>query len=478
MHADYLITGSLYRFQTHLIYVYLLVPGILLSYFYVSTATRCLINHVVVTIIMLSSSPKDLCGCVANTTLQERERLRREYDDWRDVQLNKSMDHTECVLRSHRLQLVAISVLEYRNASYVARHLTHTLRFIETHSLIVVHLNRLSDYRDSSKAWHPELHSLMTEHPRVLLNPKRIAVQRGTGSILAAHLLNIKHLLKLKVTTDGTIASPDFVMLMASNMWLMRPGVEAFVGCHVSSVRFGLATRACVPDVVCPASAGTTSAQDEASRWRASPRWHTSTLCRHTVLRQSEAFAVVADGWLQKCAPEGQFHPIRIFETLIERVEGVLGNVSRLSALPFLAEESIIASTAASALPHLLAETPSRLASLCFSLAQTSRCGPRGVTGYAFRSRRELTAWLTAPEAPMLDVLVSAGLNTHEVGGLRNHYSVKVSYWGGSTNVAQQEADWAAIADKVMSRAAVLPMRRPISIPYRQELQIRIASRA
>ena len=301
------------------------------------------------------------CGCPTNTTYEEKETIRRSYEDRRDALLNQSIADTACVERERFPFLqkltgppsVAVSVLEYLNATYVSRHAELTLRLLNPQSLLCMHLNALSRYRqfrqntskerDADDApWHPELQWL-TQHPRVLISPVRIAVARNTGSLLAAHLLNVKHLLS-RYSGDNHAKPPPFILLLASNMWFMRPGVEAFANCHVSSVRFGLATPWCAPDYTCTKNDGS----------------HQSVLCRLSQLRESIVFPIVhrPNALLQKCVPEGQFHPTRLYAALLAHVEGLLAleNATKpsgdpqwsakLSTLKFAAEESVLLAAA------------------------------------------------------------------------------------------------------------------------------------
>lgn len=247
----------------------------------------------------------DSCACNAggSASYRVKETIRTGYDRWRDELLNRSLNSNNCLLLQPNSTLLAISLLEFLNATYVAAHIRDTLRMLEPGSLLVVHLNKAARYRTGAKAadgsdmdgkpWHAELQWLR-RHPAVRLNPTRIYVERLKGSILAAHLLNVKHI--TEHAHKHNTAVPTHIMLMASNMWLMRPGIETFVRCHTSSVRFGLATRACVPDYTCPL-------HDAVANATAMRR---STLCRLTVLRESFAFPIVQGGLLQKCAPEGQ----------------------------------------------------------------------------------------------------------------------------------------------------------------------------
>ena len=101
-------------------------------------------------------------------------------------------------------------------------------------TILTLHLN-LDAAHLSNTTWHADQRWL-AHNPRVLVNPTRIAVSRQHGgSILAAHLLNVRWLLqRAAASADADGEQPAYLMLMASNQWLLRGGVEDFIRCHTS----------------------------------------------------------------------------------------------------------------------------------------------------------------------------------------------------------------------------------------------------
>lgn len=317
---------------------------------------------------------QDCTHACANLSVADKDAMRRSLEKRRD-NLSWSVT-TACVDATGGAAdaTIAVSLLAYQNASYVANHVSHTLRYLRAGSLLLLHLNALTRYREAAMTtstnsapvdadhgpWHAVLRPALA-NPRVLLNPRRIGVKRENGgSILVAHLLNVRHLL-----ASGREV-PAHVLLIASNTYALRSGVEAYVHCHTSSIRFAMATRTCVPDRICPFGRD----------------WHADPMCRFAQLKASFVERLLDDGIASKCHHEGQFHPTHVFASLLSRLHTAFNEsyVGRLSALAgSRLEETFLSSYAASQLPHLLILSREEIERTCLGLHQVSHCGPRVV---------------------------------------------------------------------------------------------------
>ena len=105
---------------------------------------------------------------------------------------------------------VCISLVAYEEADWIDALLNNALSM--TRARIALHLNRASSYNAADIArWNVS---------RVAVNPHRILVQRGYGSILYAHVMNT-WLLARQWPTKCRL-----VVLQASNMLWLRSGME------------------------------------------------------------------------------------------------------------------------------------------------------------------------------------------------------------------------------------------------------------
>lgn len=102
------------------------------------------------------------------------------------------------------------------------------LSFMEPSTQFLVHLNAATKaYNqdgDENLAW-------IAAHENVHVNPRRIHVRWGTFSIVHAHLINAQYASKLLLKTSHSSKAADnsiFVM-QASNMYWVRPGMEAII---------------------------------------------------------------------------------------------------------------------------------------------------------------------------------------------------------------------------------------------------------
>ena len=295
---------------------------------------------------------------------------------------------------------VAVSLLTWQQPRYVSLLLRHTLAMLGPHSRVVLHLNantRLPQgdgtRGDSGRPLGGEL-TWMRDEPRVLLNPRRVPVKRLSCSILLAHLLNVKHLLEVQ---SVAARPPGFVLLMASNMVFMRPGVEAAIACHRSSTRGMSASPWCLRDVDCEYdSSGATQKR--------------STHCRLTQLRASPFFGAIgssSSSLVARDAHEGQFHPLFLFQRLIAALEAIrpLGEL-RLYG-PATCEETIPASFFATQQPWMLSRVAAD-AGGCLPI-QNGLAHVPGVSsgrsvikfGSGLRSMDQVTSWLASGFDPL-----------------------------------------------------------------------------
>ena len=274
--------------------------------------TFCALRSLMAALLVNLVVAADSCGCGAGFNESRAHQSRNRVRDIaaslaRNRTLACSLDQSNSV---HEHLHVGVSAAVNLDANYVSRHLKHTLRLLNPRSVIVVHLSQMSKY-DFSK----EL-SWLKDHPRVRINPLRVLVNRGAGSgIMFAHLLNIKWLLR-----DGDV--PPYVILMSGNMWLMRRGVESYVHCLQSSVRFTAPTPWCTPDLSCPVPS-VTAAMPRSNNNIAWSKFNrvVEVKCRTTEYRDSQFFSLIGKRFIQRCRHEGQFHPTPLWARLIDLIE-------------------------------------------------------------------------------------------------------------------------------------------------------------
>ena len=342
----------------------------------------------------------------------------------------------ECIHKSNRdsssphFLSVAVSIAAYQNATYVSQHVDHTLQHLSLHSVVAIHLSATTDYGTSygGKLRAVEL-AWLYQQPRVHVNPKRIFTRRGFGSVLLAHLLNIQ-LLEAHANETWRPALPEFTMLMSSNMWLVRPGVERYISCHVSSLRFSYPTAWCAAEP--PACKSVQHAR--------------GPLCRSSQLRASLWFRhIVGQRLYARCNHEGQFHPTSTFLRLARHVE-VFSRESGmiLADEAGLWEETLLTSFAASDLaesnpPMEYMEDNGR----CLEM-HTARCLPLCMFDpHSPVNRSDLNRWLHAEQTLIKDI--ASGMY-EGVFAYKKVVSFKSSI--GSD-------DWAHIATKVMAESAL-----------------------
>ena len=143
------------------------------------------------------------------------------------------------------------------------------------------------------------------------LNPQRNRVSRLAPGILLAHLSNFAHALKVLRTTDAT----RFVWL-ASNMVLVRPGLEAWVARHPLSfcVHSTCSDWPCTSDEMLSGSC--TIRVAERLAWPADDGQSTPLSDRIRTLAATQDDALVrADPWVSHFVDHLGAHPNGLFES-------------------------------------------------------------------------------------------------------------------------------------------------------------------
>lgn len=113
------------------------------------------------------------------------------------------------------MRRVALSLLVYEAAPWVDVLLENALRFAAPTTRLMLHVNSMK-YYDASTL------SRWNSSSRVGVNPQRVPVTWGTGSITLAHVLNCREIARRWPSTA-------YVVLQASNMLFFRPGFEQYV---------------------------------------------------------------------------------------------------------------------------------------------------------------------------------------------------------------------------------------------------------
>ncbi|KAL1511142.1 hypothetical protein AB1Y20_005961 [Prymnesium parvum] len=128
---------------------------------------------------------------------------------------------------------VVLSFLLNGNAVSMQTVLTQTCRYLRPSTPVVVHINSKSPVRDLAE-WTSHVHRLSRPNGSapILPNPTRLRVLRQRGTVLLAHLLNFR-LAAARLPPFSRFA------LLASNVVLFRPGVEAWVARHELSFAVG-----------------------------------------------------------------------------------------------------------------------------------------------------------------------------------------------------------------------------------------------
>eukprot|EP01051_Picozoa_sp_SAG22_P018251 SAG22_NODE_3021_length_2018_cov_0.994789_1_plen_236_part_00 len=118
---------------------------------------------------------------------------------------------------------IVISLLSYAEAPMVREAVDNILRFTRD-CTVVVHISNSSkhDYSDAL----PDMQWLKA-HPRVEVNPTRLATRWGHGSLLAAHIANYRHMAG-KYGARWLQEEGHFVF-MADSARMISTGLEAYI---------------------------------------------------------------------------------------------------------------------------------------------------------------------------------------------------------------------------------------------------------
>jgi len=174
----------------------------------------------------------------------------------------------------------------------------------QTKAPLVVHYSFTSGPRIATEAVEA-----LIDSGRGYLNPQRNRVSRLAPGILLAHLSNFAHALKVLSTEDAT----RFVWL-ASNMVLVRPGLEAWVARHPLSfcVHVLCSDWPCTPDELLSGSC--TSRLEERLAWPEADGHSTPLSDRIRTLAATQDDALVrADPWASHFVDHLSAHPDGFF---------------------------------------------------------------------------------------------------------------------------------------------------------------------
>ncbi|GAB5372927.1 hypothetical protein AAMO2058_001706200, partial [Amorphochlora amoebiformis] len=121
-------------------------------------------------------------------------------------------------------QRLIISTTAYEEAWYVRGHLITLLAYTTPSTIIVLHLNANSTYTTD------EISSFYSLAPRrLILNHIRYPVRAYHGTLLRALLGNVEEVRRIGL-------SFGYVLLMCSNAWLVRGGIEKWIGRYKASL--------------------------------------------------------------------------------------------------------------------------------------------------------------------------------------------------------------------------------------------------
>ena len=123
---------------------------------------------------------------------------------------------------------VLVSLAAYEPASWIDALVQNTLAFTESSTFLVMHLSNATEYgEDVMDRWNATA-------GRTAINGQRLPTRSGYGSVLYAHMLNARFATHRWAMPSSCCCS--FVVLMASTMLWVRPGMEARVRTMQSSV--------------------------------------------------------------------------------------------------------------------------------------------------------------------------------------------------------------------------------------------------
>ena len=205
-------------------------------------------------------------------------------------------------MQQHPPEAVVLSLALYGNPKAQLCTLENVLG--QTKAPLVVHYSFTSGPRIAT-----EVVEALLDSGRGHLNPQRNRVGRLAPGILLAHLSNFAHALKVMTTTDAT----RFVWL-ASNMVLVRPGLEAWVHRHPLSfcVHVLCSHWPCTPDELLSGSCP--SRIEERLAWPERDGLATPLSNRIRAMAAMRDDALVrADSWVSHYVDHLSAHPDGLF---------------------------------------------------------------------------------------------------------------------------------------------------------------------
>ena len=139
--------------------------------------------------------------------------------------------------------LVAVSIAAYEPEWFLLDLLQNAVTFSEPSTRLVLHYNcnpepirpSSTPHRGDQPSWavlEQASDPFRGLPKRVELNPECVTVRKFCGSILHAHVLNIQYIERRTAPS----ALPKYIVLQASNSRWIRPGWEAHVARHESSI--------------------------------------------------------------------------------------------------------------------------------------------------------------------------------------------------------------------------------------------------
>mmetsp|Transcript_27040 Transcript_27040/g.37742 ORF Transcript_27040/g.37742 Transcript_27040/m.37742 type:complete len:394 (+) Transcript_27040:142-1323(+) len=117
-----------------------------------------------------------------------------------------------------------VSTLVFEPIWYLEQYYDNVLQYTGNDTLIVAHLSIRTNYTEG------EIKRLVEHHPRLVVNCHRYFTHAYHGSLAHAHIRNIEWVAGLQIKFES-------FMMLASNSWLVKPGVEDYIAKHGASMR-------------------------------------------------------------------------------------------------------------------------------------------------------------------------------------------------------------------------------------------------
>jgi len=141
------------------------------------------------------------------------------------VQVSCESSHLEKGINFSDESRLVISTLVFEDREYVDMYFDNILSYTRNSTLVIAHLSAAANYSEE------EVKHFISYSPRILVNCRRYYTHEWQGSLAHAHLRNVQWL--------STNIGLQFahLMLLASNSWLVRFGVEDYIRNHNVSTR-------------------------------------------------------------------------------------------------------------------------------------------------------------------------------------------------------------------------------------------------